>query len=155
IMIVVVYVPPIKKHLLPLAFWIALAVFGVVVSIMFVLRPSHMFTSLTNLANNMFGVGSLWWGGTLWFSLLASLLVRRVPRLPHARLIYHTVWLYGLVVLALSFARSPYRVGWGDTGNRVLFQIIPALIFYVMLRVAQFISHPHNTSSKDESGADA
>ena len=51
---------------------------------------------------------------------------------------------YPLMLLALSAFRTPYRLGWGDSGNRMMGHLIPFVAYIVIFRALEAISvSPH------------
>lgn len=105
-------------------------VLGVGIALALLLRPEHMAESgLAMLAN----LRDSAWGGT-WYvlgllSLLSVLLAR--PR-------FHQIFSFGAVALIFSiylfsFARVPYLVKWGDSGNRMLLSAVPLVFFYLLI----------------------
>jgi len=92
--------------------------------------------SSMNLLSNAAATGL--WGSFWWtFGPLAVALAIFGPRLKD-----ETIWieLLGgalLLILLLGTVRStPYRLGWGDSGNRMLVHIAPLTVLYVCAKIA-------------------
>ena len=82
------------------------------------------------------------WGG-IWYALvLLWLLALRLPRLPLHQLFRTGPATYLLLIYLLAFVRvNPYRLGWGDSGNRMLTHVVAIgffglLLFYGRRRIA-------------------
>ncbi|MBN2502417.1 MAG: hypothetical protein JXB38_16665 [Anaerolineales bacterium] len=50
------------------------------------------------------------------------------------------VILYLIGLIGLGWMRSGYRLGWGDSGNRMLYHILPVFAFYLFIRFASALT---------------
>jgi len=74
------------------------------------------------------------WGITwmaLFFLFIAALFMARFPQ---ESLFAYTILSFGLLFNSLNLFRGGWRVGWGDSGNRMLVHIIFILGFYIFLK---------------------
>jgi len=108
--------PLVQKYFLPeLRFWM---IWGVIAAtlLFFLWRPDHMQTSLVVMLRQMFVQD--WWGATWWAILPASVYILRRPGRGRLVVVYGITTLG--VILALSFFRNVYHIGWGDSANRMM-----------------------------------
>ena len=104
-----------------------------VICFTFLQKPQHMTDSLSHVVQNMYANGD-WWGLS-WGVLLALFVASWTqPRLAYERLLTFTLIVSFILIIVLSFLRSSYRVGWDDSGNRMLIHLMPILCFYVILK---------------------
>ena len=87
------------------------------------------------MISNLIATG--YWGSFWWtFGPLVVLMAIFGPRLKR-----EDVWLEVLgggllLILLLGVIRSsPYRLGWGDSGNRMLVHLAPLVVMYTVLKV--------------------
>jgi hypothetical protein len=52
------------------------------------------------------------------------------------RFLRDLVVIYLVALIGLGWMRTGYRLGWGDSGNRILYHILPVFAFYLFLRYA-------------------
>jgi hypothetical protein len=108
---------------------------GLVVAASFAIKPHHMARSTANWAANLTDL-PLW--GNVWLFLPALMLLGllgRPPRFRHA----FTVGLiaYAALVLVLSFfLANPYRIGLGDSANRMTIHFVPLIFYYLAVKLA-------------------
>ena len=103
-------------------------------SIYMLAQDSAVESSLTLVANS---IATGYWGAFWWtFGPLVILMVIFGPRLKS-----EGVWLEVLgggilLILLLGMIRSsPYRAGWGDSGNRMLVHLAPLTVMYTLVKV--------------------
>ncbi len=99
---------------------------GLILALFVYVKNEHMMTSLTSMVTNMY------WGSGLWTSTWSGLLLVGVflifvgARFDRTSLFFGAVFLSILFLINdLSFFRIPYRIGFGDSGNRMLLSILP------------------------------
>lgn len=101
-------------------------------------EPQIFQVSLVSWAQNLFGL-------VAWWSLIWSLMVlvawltwdQRPPLRYGALLALGSVG-FILLVLILPHGRdAAYRVGWGDSGNRMMFHILPLIVLYLSLKLTR------------------
>jgi len=87
------------------------------------------------ILSNLFATG--YWGSFWWtFGPIALVLVVFGPRIRD-----ENVWLEltaggTLTVLLLGAIRTnPYRIGWGDSGNRMIFHLAPIVLLYIFAKI--------------------
>lgn len=117
---------------LPLLMIIGLAL---VISVEFILKPSHMDLSLKAVIQNLF----LRYGwGVTWYITMA-LLVMAVFKdyLPYERLFTVNIACFFMLVIALAAMRIPYRFGWADSANRMMTHILPVIYFFFLIKFSQ------------------
>jgi hypothetical protein len=109
-----------------------------------VMKPSHLGISSLNVLSNLFtpteGWSSFWWWG-LAIAVAPFLIGTGAKRAPDslmegARRQGQTV-LLSFVLMALAATmiiglfRQPYRVGWSDSANRIVFQLVPVFLVWL------------------------
>ena len=96
-------------------------------------RPDHMRHCLDAMGENLFSTGR--WGASWGVLAVLTVLAFGLPRLDR-----QDCWTVGtgtflsMVYILGSFREQPYRVGWGDSANRLVTQCVPILIAYLTLR---------------------
>lgn len=87
------------------------------------------------ILSNLFATG--YWGSFWWtFGPIALVLMVFGPRIRG-----ENVWLEltaggTLTVLLLGAIRTnPYRIGWGDSGNRMIFHLAPIVLLYIFAKI--------------------
>ena len=96
-----------------------------------------VLSSLNSFSNLMIN-GTQWWGMIWIFTLVSVILLRGAPHLYFARILSSGVVSFFLLTILISYARVPYRLGWGDSANRMFTHILPIALFYVTLRIDAF-----------------
>ncbi len=121
---------------------IAIYMLSLILLIVTVMEPAHMVQSLIIFARNSITPGA--WGA------LNVLLVILVPLLIFVRLRqsevkkYYDIFLYVfvisvLLILIVTYFRSPLRIGRFDSANRMLFHFIPLLTVWTSIEVARLL----------------
>jgi hypothetical protein len=99
--------------------------------------PAHLAVSVQAMATNLLVAEE--WGWTGWLLLTAVCLVAVLPRLPRGYLLSTVVAAFVLLTVALGMFRNPYRIGWGDSANRMLTHVVPVLVLYLVARYGQVL----------------
>lgn len=117
-----------------LALFALLALFGIAVGYAFVSQVSFQ-ENFSALIRNMAINGQ--WGATWWILIPATCaLLLKAPPLRHEIAWLTMIFGYFLLIALLGFVREfPYRLGWGDSGNRMLVHLIPLITTYVLAKV--------------------
>lgn len=95
----------------------------------------HFFISFYSLIMNMFWTGG--WGSFWWITISTVCLfqyfvfTKKIPQIKNNIWIIFIFLILG-VILFLSWFRVPYRLGYGDSGNRMLFLAIPFACCYCL-----------------------
>lgn len=104
---------------------------------MFVLKPVAMVTSAGVMLLNFLVTGYWLPTGILVCGVLVF--VHRMPRFSRDDLWHYGLPSFLMLLLALSFFRLPYRIGAGDSANRIMTHIMPLLILYLTARVGLWL----------------
>jgi len=110
-------------------------------AIAFATKTDHMLTSLSSWYQNLSSLEQ--WGQT-WYLLAAMTvvaLVAKAPPFPHAFSIGIPAYLGG--ILLLSAISIPYRVGVGDSANRMAVHVVPIIFFYLAIKVCSCETRTH------------
>lgn len=122
----------VERYFLPILHIFMLGVLLLILMVMFILKPEDMQISMTAIWQNMIINGR--WGAT-WLILLGLLVFGLIqPRFSYERLFSYGIPLFFALLLALGFMRAPYRLGWGDSANRIITHIIPIIFLYTLLK---------------------
>ena len=135
----------IKRYLLPHLPKIMLGVLVLALLLMVIHKPEHYRISVYALILNMLESGE--WGMTwlvYWFLFVVS---QAGPRFPQEDLFLYGVILFFALLLAIVYFRVPYRVGWGDSANRIWTHILPITILYVLMKTT-YGQTANNSSEK-------
>jgi hypothetical protein len=127
----------IKRWVLPLLPKIMLGVLVLVVAYMVLQKPGHMYTSMKVTLKNVLITGR--WGITWIIFTLVFLFSLIGSGFLEEGYFFIGISSFFLILLAISYFRVPYRVGWGDSANRMLTHILPVISIYVMMRVGQVL----------------
>lgn len=97
-------------------------------------QPAHMLQNVNAILGNLFGTGR--WGlGWAALVLAAPFAWRRSDA---CRALLAFALGFAALVLLLGMARVPYRVGWGDSANRIFTHLWPLLVVAVSAGAASF-----------------
>ncbi len=112
------------------------AVAFVVASTLF--RPHILFRTINATAVNLLSAG-MW--GALWLTLIPLVaLAAWGARFPLQRLWIEPLVLFGVMFFVFAFLRgSPYRIGWSDSGSRMLMHVAFVATTYVVISMASLI----------------
>lgn len=93
-------------------------------------KPGHMLENIQAIDSNLFLTGR--WGATWWiavfvFPLLFALDTGRLARVFLAFLIA-----FASLVILLGIMRVPYRLGWGDSANRMFTHLLPVIALWLV-----------------------
>lgn len=109
-----------------------------------VVKPAHMGVSTASVFSNMLvqneGWGYFWWFVVAiimvcWWNV--SLVRFRVDVLRdgasrQAQRVLGVFFALGLLVtILIGLFRQPYRIGWSDSANRIIFQLVPVLVVWL------------------------
>ncbi len=126
---------------------ITIIALGIIFCFLLLTRGQTIESGLIFLSN---AVGTGYWGAFWWtFGPLAVVLLCFGPRIRN-----EIVWIMtiggGLLLILLlgAIRRVPYRIGWGDSGNRMLVHIAPLAVLYIAVKVHAWF-RIGNSSSKD------
>ena len=94
------------------------------------LKPDSAFESLTALTGNALATGN--WGTLWWWLLPATVVVTLAPNPTGEQQAWIALLAALLALLAFLGAvrQFPYRLGWGDSGNRMLVHVVPVFLLY-------------------------
>ena len=94
------------------------------------LRPDSALESLTALVDNALATGN--WGTLWWWLLPATVMVTLAPNPTGEQQAWIALLAALLALLAFlgALRQFPYRLGWGDSGNRMLVHVTPVFALY-------------------------
>lgn len=105
-----------------------------------VVNAQHMLNSTFYSIRNLFSEGFEWWG-TIWYFTLTFLLILRPRRkVPYTHLFTQWIIAFFLLTWLLGSQRTPYRIGWGDSSNRMFTHILPIILFHLQLRIGHWLN---------------
>ena len=100
----------------------------------FILKPSHIWTNVANVASNMIHDGR--WGMFWYFALLLAFFSILLPKIPNEGFFRTNILSFFIILIDLGGFRSSFRLGWSDSANRMLVHIVPLLVFYLTMKYA-------------------
>jgi hypothetical protein len=101
-------------------------------------NPSHYAEAVSNTLYNL--IFLIPWG-ILWpMAALAFCYTICTPRDRRDSCICYVLLVYPLLLIALSALRNPYRLGWGDSGNRMMGHLIPFVVYLVVFKAVDILS---------------
>lgn len=128
----------IERYIVAKLHVIMIVVFLVILAITVIHNPVHMLKSLSSIVLLML-IGGRW--GATWFLLIGLLIFAfKQSHFKHEKIFSVGIISYFILLLALSSMRSPYRIHWGESANRMLTHILPIILFYIMNKYAFCLS---------------
>ena len=120
----------------------SLLAFPVVALVACLLRPDSALESLTALVGNALATGN--WGTLWWWLLPATVVVALAPNPTGEQQAWTALLaaLFALLIFLGALRQFPYRLGWGDSGNRMLVHVAPVFVLYT----AKWARYRHNTA---------
>lgn len=116
---------------------------GLLLLSLVIVHPIDMLASITAWVVNL-GDGGRW--GATWLALgFAAILLDSRERLPNGEVLTFGIPAFLILLLDMGAARSPYRIGWGDSGNRIMTHVLPLALLYVALRIGQPSAKPEQS----------
>jgi hypothetical protein len=103
-----------------------------VVSLLLIMvEPYHMLTSLLHIIQNLFITGR--WGLVWWlvFVITSYLIFNKIKQYCDLKIIMTIVVIVLLFSYIIVISRIPYRLGTGDSFNRMVLHIYPIVVFYL------------------------
>ena len=136
----------VQRWLLPYLPQLMLGGLALLLAAMVIIKPGHMMISVWITIRNTFEVGG--WG-IAWplFGFLFALSLAG-PRVPGEKLFFYGIWSFLLLLVGIVFFRNPFRLGWGDSGNRMLTHILPITVLYISMKAAQGSTLKEPTTSR-------
>jgi len=137
----------VKRFLLPRLPQIMLSSLFLMVVAMVIFKPEHMIISVWITIRNVLEAGG--WGITWLLFGFLFILSLPGPRVPWEKLYSYGIFSFLFLLLGIVYFRNPFRLGWGDSANRMLTHILPIIMSYIVMKVAK------GSSIKDSSGSKA
>lgn len=109
--------------------------------------PKHMLLSILHIFQNLFVTGG--WGLTWYFLTTLFIYIRyikKIKRFSQLDKLEIIVMLYFLFTYIIVIARVPYRLGDGDSANRMILHIFPLIVFYLSVYMMNYF----NDAGKNE-----
>ena len=113
-----------------------IAICAFVLAILFIIAPSNGWLSIKSMGTNLFLFAGNW--GAFWWLVAITIAIKELRNSNFnegGRRALGLVFLIGVVlvsiIIALSFFRVPYRVGYGDSGNRLMVMVFPFFVIYL------------------------
>ena len=118
-----------------------------ILSIYMLVQDKAVESSLTLISNS---VATGYWGAFWWtFGPLVILMAIMGPRLKREDIWLEMLGGGFLLILLLGVIRSsPYRAGWGDSGNRMLVHLAPLAILYTLIKIRACFEMADNISDE-------
>lgn len=118
-----------------------------------VISPDHMGESSASVIHNLFspteGWGYFWWWmaasiAGIWYLLTSVRDETECAGGNHQHQVISVLGAFLLVslavILAIGLFRVPYRVGWSDSANRIVFQLTPVVLIWLFTAIGVVIS---------------
>ncbi len=126
----------IERRLLPALPWLMMGAGLAALAGLAARQPDALRPNLEAFVRNLFVDGR--WNATWFFLLGFWFLACVLPELHYGRVFSFGIPLFFLFVLLLGFlTRKPFRVGWGDSANRMFTHLLPFVLFYLLLKFTQ------------------
>ncbi len=134
---------PFGRRLAAASVPLALLALGVGAGGLSVARPEHMARCATAILTNLAFEGG--WSALWYLAAGLILLVWTAPPIPHQQVLTVPLWAVPLGAYAMGAMRVPYRLGFGDSANRMMTHIVPLVLLYVLLRGCGGVSRVRST----------
>ena len=96
----------------------------------FLWKPEHFLQNIDAIRSNLFFSGR--WGSAWWTVAVVLPLILALNAGPKGRvLLAFFVGFFSLVIL-LGTMRIPYRIGWGDSANRIFTHLLPLIALWII-----------------------
>ncbi len=123
-------------------------VFGIALLAAFATRPAHMIESAGNWLWNLTQLRT--WG-TFWYGFALVILVSLVAPPPRFRQVFAIgLPVYAALILLLVYFRSPYRLGNGDSANRMTIHLVPLIFYYAAMKCMRAVDRMPARASRPE-----
>jgi hypothetical protein len=123
------------RGLVRLSPWILLVALALAAVAATFLRPEHMLEAASAMFDNVVWSGQ--WGATLIGFAVLVVIAAFVLRVRYPALWYVPVLGYVPLVYVMAYFRKPYRIGWGDSANRMMTHILLLAVMFVAMAAAQ------------------
>lgn len=111
----------------------------------------HLMHSAMSIQTNLVEQGR--WG-YLWFGyMLVLALIITAPMDRQTKYLLAAAATFFLGVLLLSMGRAPYRLGWGDSGNRIITQSVVVITLAVVSGIAYRLRQTNTKEAKQRNAA--
>jgi len=126
----------VEHFVLPKLHILMIGVLLITLGVFFVQQPEHMLKCVINTIKNAYYYGN--WG-PIWIYLFVLLLLSIAqPRMANDTFISLFIIAFFLLLFSLGAMRTPYRLGYGDSGNRMLTHILPIICLYILIKHRHF-----------------
>lgn len=99
--------------------------------------PAHLAQAIAHIVYNL--LYYVPWGIFWPVAVLAFGCALYAPRNNRISAVCYVLSVYVMTLFALTAFRNPYRVGWGDSGNRMMGHLIPFVIYLVTFKVLEVL----------------
>lgn len=126
------------SHVARLMRWVPMTVLvtlSAAVAASAIAKPEHTSKSIQALFRNLVETGN--WGHAWGIIGVGLLIALALPRLPHGQLFSIGLPSYAFMIVGMGMFRVPYRIGWGDSGNRMLTHIVPLVVLFLAMKAGQ------------------
>lgn len=123
--------------------WISVSFIAVCI-IMIIVKPQEMSLSFINIMKNSFitkygGFGAINYFLAFGFLLTGILhLIFRKSGYSITTSLAHTIFYFFIFVMIMSFFRTPYHIGWGDSANRMFITLLPISITFIFAELIRY-----------------
>lgn len=130
---------PFRIRLTPFLHRLMLLFLAAVILMLVFLEPLHLPRTAIIFFVNLVAPGFLWWGMVWWVAIaLGIFAVPHSPQVPFERLFATGIVGFIFVLIIVSF-EHPFRVGFGDSGNRTFTALLPVVALYLTLKTAPYL----------------
>ena len=133
--------------------WVLLVVLAAAAAAVTALEPQHMGETASAMVENVIRSGQ--WGATLIGLLVLVVIAAFTLRIRFSALWFVPVLGFVPLIYAMAYFRKPYRVGWGDSANRMMTHILFLAVMFVALAAVQGAFASRESQEPQALGADA
>jgi hypothetical protein len=103
-----------------------------------IIRPLSMLESNKTIVENMLFTGQ--WGVIFWIWLATVVAFMKITSTPQNQFFNRIIWSTILIISGLGFFRTPYRLSWNDSANRLMTLVFPIIILIGVTTLAYYFS---------------
>ncbi len=93
-------------------------------------KPEHTLENMRAIESNLFFTGR--WAGAWWIVALVLPLLIALDAGRSMRVFVAFIVAFSSLVILLGIMRVPYRLGWGDSANRIFTHLLPIMGLWIM-----------------------
>lgn len=132
----------VNKFIVPIVHKISLILLIIILLYLLVVNTKNTFISTLAIFANMMISGR--WGATWYIVVGLALWSIGQNRFENSRLFSYSITTFFIILIIFSNFRSPYKMQWGDSANRILIHILPIILLYFVGILSKYDINQNN-----------